>query len=87
MTYRVVYKPRAQRHLLRLPLKVVDAVVAFIEGPIAADPRRVGKPLSEPFTGQYSARREAFRVIYEIDDDTIEVDLVRIGHRVDVYRA
>ncbi|WP_082043588.1 type II toxin-antitoxin system RelE family toxin [Mobilicoccus massiliensis] len=32
-------------------------------------------------------RRGEFRVIYRIDDNRIVVDVIRIQHRRDVYRA
>jgi mRNA-degrading endonuclease RelE of RelBE toxin-antitoxin system len=32
-------------------------------------PSRVGKSLREPFTGHWSVRRAAYRVIYIVDED------------------
>jgi mRNA-degrading endonuclease RelE of RelBE toxin-antitoxin system len=37
--------------------------------------------------GYHSARRGAYRVIYRIDDAEQVVHVVRIDHRVDVYRT
>ncbi len=34
----------------------------------------------------WSARRGSYRVIYEIDDETPRVVVLRIDHRADVYR-
>ena len=86
MTYRISYRRSAKRDLDRLPLKVVEAAIAFIENVLAENPRRVGKPLGRSLEGRWSARRLDYRVIYEINDDTIVIDIVRIAHRADVYR-
>lgn len=86
MTYKVRYQSTARRDLSRLPLKVVEAAVAFIEGPLAENPKRVGNPLHEPFEGLWSARRLDYRIVYLIDDGSIVVEIVRVAHRADVYR-
>lgn len=86
MTYRIVYAAPAIRALsASLPRPVVDAVVAFIEGPLAANPRRVGKALEAPLDGLHSARRGDYRIIYRIDDDTIVVTVINIGRRSTIY--
>ena len=86
MTYRISYQGSAKRDLDKLPLKVVEAAVAFIENVLAENPRRVGKPLGRSLEGRWSARRLDYRIIYEIDDDTVVIDVVRVVHRADAYR-
>lgn len=86
MTYDVEFSSRARRDLVKLPLKVADAVIAFAEGPLRDAPRRVGKPLHDPYEGLWSARRGTYRLIYAIDDAVRIVEVVHIGHRADVYR-
>lgn len=56
-------------------------------GPLLEDPKRVGHQLGRELSGLWSARRGAYRVIYEIDDGAREVRVVRIDHRADVYRT
>ncbi|WP_408640957.1 type II toxin-antitoxin system RelE family toxin [Streptacidiphilus rugosus] len=68
---------------------VPSAVWEFISGPLAQDPRRVGKPLLEPLKGIWSAGRGAYRVLYRLDDSARVVRVVRverIDHRADAYR-
>jgi mRNA interferase RelE/StbE len=38
-----------------------------IDGPLAANPHRVGKALDEPFDGYHSARRGTYRIIYRVN--------------------
>lgn len=84
--YAVVFGGKAARALAdRLPEKVVAAVLAFVFGDLAANPHRVGKALHEPLTG-HSARRGAYRVLYEIDDAKRVVTITDVAHRADAYR-
>jgi mRNA interferase RelE/StbE len=84
--YTVLLSPGAKRAIERdLPEAVAAAVVDFLYGPLAEEPRRVGKPLRFQLEGYWSARRGQYRVIYSIQDDEVLVRVVRISHRVDVY--
>ena len=76
----------AERQLARLPERVAAAVVEFIVGPLCENPRRVGHPLQRELAGMWSARRGAYRVVYEVDDAR-RVTVLRIDHRSDVYRT
>jgi mRNA interferase RelE/StbE len=86
VTYTVIVTATARRDLGSMPARIVPAVVEFVFGDLAANPRRVGKPLSRELTGRYSARRGTYRVIYSIDDAGATVQVLRVGHRSDVYR-
>lgn len=86
MSYSVELRSPARRALDRLPAKAFDAVIAFIAGPLAESPQRVGKPLRHEFEGTYSARVGPYRILYEIDDVIRIVAVIRIAHRADVYR-
>lgn len=79
----VAWTPTARRALAKVPEKAAVAAIEFIYGPLAANPRRVGKALRFDMEGLHSFRRGDFRIIYRIDD---EVTIVAIEHRSDVYR-
>ncbi|MER5266764.1 type II toxin-antitoxin system RelE/ParE family toxin [Actinosynnema sp. NPDC002837] len=70
----------------KLPEGVASAVIEFITRTLLENPHRVGKPLRYELEGVHSARRGAFRVLYEIDDERREVTVLRVEHRADVYR-
>jgi addiction module RelE/StbE family toxin len=76
----------AERQLARLPERVAAAVVEFLLRPLCENPRQVGHPLQRELAGLWSARRGAYRVIYEIEDEDRTIDVLRIEHRSDVYR-
>ena len=76
----------AERQLARLPNKVAAAVVEFLVGALLENPYRLGGVLHRELEGFRSARRGAYRIIYEIDEDIGAVIVHRIDHRSDVYR-
>jgi mRNA interferase RelE/StbE len=82
----VAWTATSRRALGRLPEKVGTAAVEFIYGSLAANPRRVGKPLRLGLEKLHSARRGDYRVIYRIDDDLRIVTVMTIEHRSDAYR-
>ncbi|MCU1410849.1 MAG: plasmid stabilization protein [Rhodoglobus sp.] len=87
MTYRIRFSARAERALSEhLPEKVAAAAFEFITGPLAENPHRVGKQLREPLYPLYSARRGEYRVVYEILEVEVVVQVVSVAHRREVYR-
>jgi mRNA-degrading endonuclease RelE of RelBE toxin-antitoxin system len=84
--YKLFYAPSAIKNLQKLPLKIVDAVANFCEGPLIENPQRVGKALRGDFEGFHTAKRGSYRVIYKIDDDRVIVEVTYIEHRSSVYR-
>jgi len=90
--YRLSVAPAARKALTEgvpvgLPLAVAAAVGEFMTGPLVERPYVVGKPLARELAAYHAARRGAYRILYRIDDKTRTVHVVRIDHRVDVYRA
>jgi len=86
MAWDLVVAPSAERTLARLNEGVAAAVVEFMLGPLRAEPTRLGKPLRRELAGYWSARRGAYRVVYRLDDERHQVQVLRIEHRSDVYR-
>ena len=76
----------ADRQLRRLPEGTATAIVAFMLGALLENPHRVGRPLLRELAGLRSARRGAYRAVYEIDDRERLVVVHRIDHRATVYR-
>jgi mRNA interferase RelE/StbE len=84
--YLIGWSSPARRALSRNPEKAATAVVEFAYGSLAANPRRVGRPLRLELSGLHSARRGDYRLIYRVDDVARRVDVLAIEHRSDVYR-
>jgi len=88
VTYSIRLRAGARRALTdQLPASVAPAVAEFIYGPLAENPQRVGAPLSGPYEGHYGARRGSYRILYRIVEEQVVVDVIKVDHRRDAYRA
>jgi mRNA-degrading endonuclease RelE of RelBE toxin-antitoxin system len=68
--YHVRLTPPAARALYRLPPRIADAVIRFLEGPLAGNPQRVTKPLGQELSGLRSGYvGVAHRILVSIDED------------------
>jgi mRNA-degrading endonuclease RelE of RelBE toxin-antitoxin system len=77
--------PAAQRQLRQRPERYATAVIELLPA-IAANPRRLGKPLKFELEGRWVARRGAYRIIYRLDEEAHSVAILAVAHRADVYR-
>lgn len=77
----------ARRQLERLPEGTATAIVEFLLTALVENPHRVGGHLQRELAGLRSARRGAYWVIYEIDEEARAVIVLRIDHRSRVYRS
>jgi len=84
--WRLSIAASVERSLDRLPPKIAIATVEFMLGPLVEAPRRVGHPLQRELAGLWSARRGDYRIVYELNEAELVVNVVRIDHRADVYR-
>lgn len=53
---------------------------------LAVDPRPSGCEKLGGHTDRYRMRQGPYRVVYSVDDTTLIVEVVRVGHRREVYR-
>ncbi len=83
-SYRLFIKPSAAKELENLPGKEGKKIARKIQA-LAGDPRLQG---SERLTAEdlYHVRQSDYRISYGIEDKTLSVVVIRIGHRRDVYR-
>lgn len=83
MTWTIRYTASAARSIRQLDPLVRRRVHAAIDR-LAEDPER-GKPLQMTLRGLRSWRTGDFRIVYRIFEDRIEVVIVAVGHRREVY--
>lgn len=83
--YEVRIKPSVAKDLRNLPKQEVQRIMKCIEA-LGDDPRAPG---CTKLSGAdlYRVRQGVYRVVYAIDDGMVTVEVVRVGHRGDVYRS
>ena len=83
--YRLLIKASAVKDIEAIPLKRDRQRVVERISKLAEDPRPSG---SEKISGQdkYRVRQGRYRILYVIEDQDLIVQVVKVGHRKDVYR-
>jgi mRNA interferase RelE/StbE len=83
VTWTVLYTRRAARSIRKLDPQVQRRVRAAIDV-LSQSPER-GKPLQLTLRGLRSWRTGDFRIVYRVIDERIEILVIAIGHRRQVY--
>ncbi|MCE2515435.1 MAG: type II toxin-antitoxin system RelE/ParE family toxin [Acidobacteria bacterium] len=83
MTWTLIYAASAARAIKRLDPAVRRRMLAALQK-LRDDPER-GKPLQLALRGLRSWRTHDYRIVYRIIESRIEVLVVAVGHRRDVY--
>ncbi len=73
----------ARRELLGIDRQVQREIISYLDERIAenADPRAFGKPLVGDLAGLWRYRVRDYRIICDINKDTLRILIVRIAHR------
>lgn len=85
MSYRVEVSRRALKAMRALPRKDLQRVRAVIEL-LADNPRPPGCRQLAGEEHAYRVRSGDYRIIYDVYDDRLVGQVVRVGHRHEVYR-
>ena len=82
--YELSYKVSVAKGLRGLPKADIRRILARTEA-LRTNPRPAG---SEKLAGseQYRIRQGNYRILYTADDAQIIVEVVKIGHRKNIYR-
>jgi mRNA interferase RelE/StbE len=82
--YSVLIKKSAERELRKIPKADLQRITQRIKD-LAATPRPSS---SEKLAGQdsYRIRQGDYRIVYTVDDDHRLIEIIKIGHRREVYR-
>lgn len=83
--YRVEVARRAVKVMAGLPRREQQRVRAAIDL-LAGNPRPPGCVAMSGEVRAWRVRVGDYRIVYEIFDDRLVIQVIRIGHRRDVYR-
>jgi mRNA interferase RelE/StbE len=84
-SYRVEIARSASKDLRGIDRKWIPRIVDVIEA-LESDPRPPGCKKLVGSDHTYRLRVGDYRVVYDIQDDTLVILVVRVRHRRDVYR-
>ncbi len=86
MPYRVEFLRSAARELASLPKSRQRNLARHVNS-LTANPLPVGVKKLEGEDQLYRLRSGDYRILYQVDDDSKTVTIVKIGHRREVYRG
>ena len=82
--YKITIKKSAVKELEEIPKKELRKIIKRIRS-LAQNPRPQGsQKLSS--RNRLRIRQGDYRVVYSVDDKDLIVDIVKIGHRREIYR-
>ncbi|WP_413933170.1 type II toxin-antitoxin system RelE family toxin [Nitrospira sp. BLG_1] len=83
--YSLVIKRSAEKELKAVPSGDLKRVVDRIQS-LAQQPRPSGCEKLSGESERYRIRQGDYRIVYGIDDTAHRVEIVKVGHRREVYR-
>lgn len=87
MAWKVNLSIEAEKQLASLDKTVRKKIAAFIDRlPLYPSPRSIGKPIKGALSGRWRYRAGDYRLICSIRDDVLVIEVIKIGHRSDVYK-
>jgi len=89
MAWRIEYSKDAEKEIAKLDLQIAQRIIRFMGSRVAEleDPRSIGEALTGSRLGNYWKYRVGdYRIIADIQDARLCVQVVRLGNRREVYR-
>jgi len=84
-SYRIEWRPSTKKDLKRISKSEIPKIIQAVEE-LSDEPRPSGCSKLSGGEHTYRIRIGSYRVIYEIHDSFVLIEVVKVGHRKDVYR-
>jgi mRNA interferase RelE/StbE len=84
--YELRVRPSVAKDLRGIPKADMRRILARLEA-LREDPRPPGCEKLSGTEEWYRVRQGVYRIVYTVDDRTVIVEAVRVGHRGAVYRG
>ncbi|HNV86434.1 MAG TPA: type II toxin-antitoxin system RelE/ParE family toxin [Candidatus Omnitrophota bacterium] len=83
--YKLSFKRSAEKELRKIPPPDISRLVQKI-GALSDEPRPLGAQMLKGDNRYFRLRQGDYRIVYEINDGTREITVIKIGHRREVYQ-
>ncbi len=84
--YKITWKRSAHKDLRKLPKAAIQNVLHAVEQ-LAEHPYPVGVKKLVGTDHIYRLRIGNYRILYSVFSTTLLIEIIRVGHRKDVYRG
>jgi mRNA interferase RelE/StbE len=85
-SYRIAWRKSTKKDLRRIPPVEVAKIIRAVES-LGTDPFPTGHKKLSGSQRAYRIRVGDYRIIYEVHGSVLLIDVVRVGHRRDVYQS
>jgi mRNA interferase RelE/StbE len=82
--YKITFKKSVSRDLKSVPKSDVKKILLKVDS-LAVNPKREGA-VKLSAQEMYRIRQGLYRIIYEIRDSELVIQVIKLGHRSDVYK-
>ena len=86
VSYKIEWRRSIKKDLKGISKAEIPKIIGAVES-LSEEPRPPGSKKLSGSEFTYRIRIGNYRVIYEIHDDTILIEVVKVGHRKDVYKG
>ena len=87
MAWEVKLSLEAEKQLTALDKPVREKIAALIDRiPLYPSPRSIGKALKGTLSGRWRYSVGDYRLICSIHDNILVIEVIKIGHRREVYK-
>jgi len=84
-SYRIEWRKSTKNDLRKIEpqavTRIIEAVESLAENPFPSGYRKLAQS-----SFAYRIRVGNYRILYEIIDDTLVIEVVKVGHRREIYR-
>jgi len=84
-SYQIEWKQSAKKELKKLPKSIIPKIIDVV-ATLADDPYPKGSKNLRGTNYTYRIRISDYRVVYSVFSDLLVIEVIKIGHRKDIYR-
>ena len=84
LEYKLLYNKQAIRELKKIDKPIAKKIKQYLER-LVNDPYAFGKPLVGNYQGLWRYRVNDYRILCEIHNSVVEIHVIAVGHRKDIY--
>ncbi|MDD4967858.1 MAG: type II toxin-antitoxin system RelE/ParE family toxin [Paludibacter sp.] len=83
--YKVVLTKSAEKELIKVPKVYSKNIIKHLKD-LINNPRPIGCKKLSGYDNIYRIRIGMYRIVYRIEDDILYIEVIKIGHRKNVYQ-
>jgi mRNA interferase RelE/StbE len=83
--YKIEWKQSAKKELKKLKKAVIPRIIKAVES-LSINPHPTGSRKLQGSEHLYRVRLGDYRIVYSVENKILLIEIIRIGHRKDIYR-